>query len=217
MTKKEIDELVQKYAIKEGIESDDQEWMKFAPGTQYDNDSANVNYSLVRHFKPTNVVEFGTRTGRCTHDITLALLRNKKPFVFNPFELEDDLRAVSQTAMNIYFGTDLIKIGGDITKATYIPDGLDYVFIDNYHDLDTTKWVFDTLLKKCKPGALVHFHDLRMREVNGKWIDDGGGFPDEPKIVIDNADYNGGPLTKLFFYWENGNLRESAWFIYNLK
>lgn len=215
MTREEIDELVAQYAKTEGIQSSMEIWNSYGPGSQYDDDSANINYSLVRHFKPTAVLEFGTRTARCTHDIMLALMRNGNPFVFKAYELEDDLRDVSQKVIDLYFGDNIIKIGSDVMRDRDIPDGLDYVFIDNYHDLGTTKWVFEELLPKCKPGALVHFHDLRIREENGKWLTDGGGFPDEPRLVIENAKYNGGPLEKLYFSWENGEQWESAWFIYN--
>ena len=213
MNRREIDELIAKYATAEGTESSYDQWMgRGEGGSQYDDYSANVNYSLVRHFKPQKVLEFGSRTGRCTHDILLALQRNNQPFVFKSYELEDNLRAVAQKNIDEDFGEGVITIGGDVTKAEDIPEGLDYVFIDNYHDLATTKWVFDVLLPKAKPGALVHFHDLRFRD---DWISDGGGFPDETRLVIEQADKNGGVLTKLYWAWETTGQSEGAWFIYN--
>lgn len=187
-------------------------WSRYGEGgSQYDDDSADINYSLVRHFKPTRVLEFGTRTARCTHDIMLALIRNGNPFIFKAYELEDNLRDISQKVMNLYFGDNVIKIGSDVMRAQDIPDELDYLFIDNYHDYETTKWVFDVLLPKCKPGALVHFHDLRIR---GDGEIDPGGFPDEAKYVISQTTINGGPLEKLYWSWENGGRWESTWFLY---
>lgn len=211
MNKVDIAKLVKKYALEEGIESSYDQWAHRGD-SQYDDDSADINYSLVRHFKPTRVVEFGARTGRCTHDILLALLRNKLPFVFKSYELEDGMRIITQKNIDEDFGEGVITIGGDVTKATDIPDALDYVFIDNYHDMATTQWVFDVLLPRCKPGALIHFHDLRIK---GDWKEDPGGFPDEIKLVISKAKKNGGPLEKLYWSWDNGGRWESAWFLYN--
>lgn len=212
MTPEEINALVEQYARAEGIQSSMEIWESYGPGSQYDDDSADINYSLVRHFKPARVLEFGTRTARCTHDIMLALIRNQQPFMYKAYELEDDLRDVSQKVMDLYFGSNVIRIGSDVMRAQDIPDQLDYLFIDNYHDYETTKWVFDVLLPKCKPGALIHFHDLRIK---GDWEEDTGGFPDEIKYVISQAKKNGGPLEKLYWSWEHGGRWESAWFIYN--
>lgn len=210
MTKEEIDALVEKYTLKEGIESSYEGWGKRGD-SQYDDDSANINYALVRHFKPTKVIEFGSRTGRCTHDILLALQRNNQPFVFKSYELEDGMREIAQKNVDEDFGKGVLTIGGDVTKAEDIPDDLDYVFVDNYHDYETTKWVFDVLLPKCKPGALVHFHDVKLK---GDWEFEDGGFPEEVKYVVSQADKNGGPLTKLYWSWEHSSW-EAAWFTYN--
>lgn len=213
MNANEIAELVARYALKEGIGSSFEQWnSRGAGGSQYDDYSASVNYSFVRHFKPQKVLEFGARTGRCTHDILLALQRNGLPFEFKSYELDDGLRALTQNNIDEDFGKGKLTIGGDVTKADDIPEGLDYVFIDNSHDYETTKWVFDVLLPKCKPGALIQIHDLRFR---GDWITDGGGFPEETKYVISQADKNGGCLTKLFWCWEFTGIAEGAWFIYN--
>ena len=65
MTNSDIPRLVEKYALGEGIESSYDGWAGRGD-SQYDDDSARINYSLVRHYKPKVVVEFGSRTGRCT-------------------------------------------------------------------------------------------------------------------------------------------------------
>lgn len=214
MKREDVESLVAQYAKAEGIRSSMAIWENYQPGTQYDDDSAEINYSFVRHFQPSIVVEFGSRTGRCTHDLMLALIRNQRPFMLKSYELEDDLREVSQKVIDLYFGENLLTIGGDVTKADDIPDEIDYVFVDNYHDFETTKWVFEVLLPKCRPGALIQFHDLRLF---GDWQFDPGGFPPEVEYVVSQADKNGGPLEKLYWSWENGRRWESAWFIYNPK
>ena len=198
--------MVAKYALKEGLTSD-VSWLNYS--TQYDDRSAAINYSLVRHFKPTVVVEFGTRTGRCTNDILTALLKNKKKYIYKPYELEDDNRTTAQNELDKRFGK-IVKIGGNIMEADDLPDGIEYLFIDNYHDILTTNWVFDTLIKKCKPGALVQIHDLRLK---GNVEEAGGSLP-EQKIILDLFNAGKLPLEKLYFTYEEGEGMESSWWLY---
>lgn len=202
MNKTQIDQLVEKYSRGDGFDP------VFPIDHQYDDRSADINYALTRHFKPQVIVEFGTRNGRCTHDILLALQENGKPFIYKPYELEDAPRKLAQKVVNKLDKS--IKIGGDIMEAIDIPDGIDYLFVDNYHDEKTTKWVFKTLIKKCKPGALVHFHDLCLE---GDYIIGKENFP-EVNIMVELHKKGKLPLEKLYWTWEEGKQWESTWWIY---
>jgi predicted O-methyltransferase YrrM len=198
MYKNEVEQLVKEYATKEGIGSEIETWL--AHSSQYDDTSAAINYSFVRHFKPKVVVEFGTRTGRCTHDILRALLKNNQPFIFKPYELEDENRKIAQDEIDRIFGEESVQIGGDIIKANDIPDNIDYLFIDNYHDEETTNWVFDYLIKKCSPNALIHIHDLSI----GGNFGEGGEFKVladsfiEQDMIIEQGKNGTLPFEKLF-------------------
>lgn len=203
MNREEIDQLVEKYSRGDGFDP------VFEIDHQYDDRSADINYALTRHFKPGYVVEFGTRNGRCTHDILQALFKNGKPFMYKPYELEDAHRATAQEVIN-QFPQQSIVVGGNIMEATDIVDGIDYLFVDNYHDKVTTEWVFDTLIKKCRPGALVHFHDLKLRD---DFVIDEVNFP-EVEIIANLAKKGILPLEKLYWTWEEGELKESTWWIY---
>ena len=90
--------------------------------------------------------------------------------------------------------------------AKDIPNGIDYLFVDNDHDEMTTRWVFDTLMPwKCKDNCLVHFHDLY---IEGDWkITSPHG---ESVVIEDNKDV----LSKVYWTWEEGTGRSSAWFQY---
>lgn len=208
MNKEEIDKVIKPY-----INSfDPLEWERLTGlDTQYDNRSATINYGLVRHFKPKVVLEFGTRKGRCTHDILKALTENGGKYIFKPYELSDTDRASTQTMIDQKFAT-ITTVGGDVTKAEDIPEGIDYLFVDNFHDLTTTKWVFDELLKKCKPGALVHFHDVcfegdyEITKPHSSW--------GEMDYIVELHKEGKLPLEKFYWGWEHEKPIESAWWIY---
>lgn len=206
MNKEEINALIKQYAEEEGVGSALEQWNT----SQFDDRSASINYSLVRHYKPKVVVEFGARTGRCTHDILRALIRNGGDYTFRSYELQDDLRADAQQRINTIFGEKAITIGGDVTKATNIPDGIDYLFVDNFHDEAITQWVFNTLLKKCKPGCLIQIHDIPLVGDFEKGKD--GTFIETDMLI---AMHKAGtlPLEKLYWTFEEGGGCESSWWI----
>lgn len=204
MSPEEVQALVEKYSITDGFSPDD-----FGQENQYDYRSANINYAMVRHFKPKVIVEFGTRRGRCTHDILKALQKNGVPFLFKPYEIDDGFRAIATENIGGIFGY-IVTIGGDITKATDLPDNIDYLFIDNNHDRETTEWVFNILLKKCVPGAIVHFHDMSF---HGDWKHK-DAILDETKYVLELHEKGILPLKKLYWTYEEGDRQESTWWQY---
>lgn len=209
MTRETIDGLVEKYAQAEGLVAEETRW-----STQYDDRSASINYSLIRHFKPKVAVEFGSFRGRCTHDILQALMVNKKEnggdFIFKSYEIDEKLRKESQELLDSRFGKGIITIGGDVMVATDIPDNIEYLFVDNCHDLLTTEWVFNSLLKKCKKGCLVQIHDL---PITGDFeIDPKANFP-ETFYMKDLYDLKKLPLKKVYFAYEEGR-SEATWWNY---
>jgi predicted O-methyltransferase YrrM len=206
MNKIDIDNMVEKYKD-ENLESN-LGWLNHT--TQYDDRSARINYSFIRDRKPKVVVEFGARTGRCTHDILKALLKNGGKFIFKSYEIEDDLRPVAQKEIDRIFGDKSITIGGDITKATDLPDKIDYLFIDNYHDKVTTEWVFNTLIKKCVKGCLVQMHDVRLI---GDYEAPYGGIQEEAQYLVDMHKDGTLPLEKLYWGYEYEAPIESTWWI----
>lgn len=173
-------ELIEKYRSE--LQSTDgldvaQSWT-----SQYDDYSAAINYCVVRELKPQVVVEFGARTGRCTYDILCALKKNKKKFVFKSYEINEELRKLAQSNLNRLLKKDAITLGEDILKATDIPDKIEYLFVDNSHDGPTTTWLFDYLLPKCVPGAIVQIHDIPITG-NFQLKKDNGVFPETTEII----------------------------------
>mgnify|MGYP001562930017 CR=1 FL=1 len=209
LDKSQIDGFVNTYAIKEGINSFGPTWFR----CQYDDRSASINYSLIRYFKPKVVVEFGSCTARCTHDILLALQRNEEPFIFKSYEQNDNLRAEAQENMDKYFGDDYLKIGGDIVNAADVPNDIDYLFVDNSHDLETTKWLFDVLLKKCIDGCVVQIHDVNL--FGDFQISKEKGLLPETDYMVELHKQGKLPLTKMYWTWEEGEKMESSWWRYH--
>ena len=200
LSKAEVNQLIKKYPLDKIIQPDTEPW-----GSQYDERSASINYALVRDFKPQVVVEFGSRAGRCARDITRALMDNGGYFVMKPYEKNPGLNKAANNNLEKEFGSGHPLVGGDILDAYNIPDGIEYLFVDNCHDDTTTEWVFSTLIKKCRPGCLIHFHDLYIED---DWhITSPHG---ESQVIGEHKDI----LSKVYWTWEEGNGRSSAWFQY---
>jgi predicted O-methyltransferase YrrM len=128
---------------------------------QYDDISARINYSMVRHLKPRVIVEFGARTGRCTHDILRALLKNNVSFIFKSYEKDKDYREETTEHLMDVFKDKPVNciVGGDITKAKDIPTKIDYLFIDADHTKQMAVWYTKKLFQHCRKGALIQIHD----------------------------------------------------------
>lgn len=181
--------------------------------SEYDTFSSRVNYAMIRTHKPKVVVEFGTKAGACTHDIMRGLLDNGGKFTFLPFEILPDMRKKAQENIDEEFSRK-VKIGRDIMKAD-LPNNIDYLFVDNSHDYETTKWVFEYLLpKKCVKNCLVHIHDLVIRD---EFVFEAAiNEHNEISYIYDLVKANKLPLTKIFWGWETGMPMCSAtWWYYD--
>lgn len=206
MTKQEVDDIIAKYP---GEMITDSNW--YYQSTQYDDRSASINHAFIREFKPVCVLEFGTRTGRCTCDILNALVLNGLTFTFKPYEIDYTLRLATQSNIKEKLGIDMF-VGGDVMQDPDLITNIDYLFVDNSHDLEVTQWLFETLLKRCKPGALIQIHDLPIKGDFEKSKSE-GVFP-ETDYIIELHKQGKLPLEKV--YWgneENSNI-ESTWWRY---
>lgn len=175
MTNEEVMALNEKYFNAEG----------YTFPTHYehrvDPDSSAVIYSMIREFKPTNILQAGCWKGGTTGVMMAALLKNNKEFKFVASEILDDLRA--ETAFNVEAKCGQApEMIGDISK--YIPtEEIDCFYHDTNHDRETTEMVFRNIVPNLKKGALVMFHDWAVTEnENGEWLGKGdngvGGWPE---------------------------------------
>jgi predicted O-methyltransferase YrrM len=201
-------ELFEKY--KDEIQATDGLEIAAMWESQYDDYSAAVNYSVVRELKPKVIVEFGSRTGRCTYDIVQALEKNGGKYNFKSYEKDDGLREVAQSNLKRLLKDKAVILGGDILKAKDIPDNIEYLFVDNSHDGPTTEWLFDTLLKKCIPGAIVQIHDIPL--IDGFNLKKDGVFDETNEIVRRHK--NGTLPLKMLYCASQDTNWESSWWEY---
>lgn len=223
-TKEDIDQLINKYFITDGHVWPD--WMAIAKHdneVRYDYDSSKVCYSLIRDFKPTNCLEFGTSFGHSTIFITDALLKNELPFNYIAFEMERDLWIKTSDNLDRRHSKIIpLLVNRNIMECEEdIPDNLDFVFIDSNHEVESTQFYIDKIFPKIVPGGLIAIHDFAVSEnEEGKWVGKGangtGGLP-ETEILMQLHNDNKLPIEKLYWMYPDsskwGNAWEGSWWI----
>jgi len=210
MTQLEMDKLVAKYFEKDGY--------AFPSHFEhrYDDHSSAQCYSLIRKYKPTSCLEFGTSRGGSTRFIIAALLKNKADFKFVGSEMEEEL--LNETKKNVSDIADKrVKLVSRIEdNLKHVPKELDFVFIDTNHDLDNTRWYIENIFPRIKTGSLVAIHDWAVKEEKGELIGKGhegvGGWA-ETDYLMDLIRAGDFPLEKLYWNYEEGGNREASFWI----
>jgi cephalosporin hydroxylase len=200
MTTEEMKELVNAYWIGDGYTPPrmtehrvDLQW------------SEPVIYSLLRDFKPTSLLEFGTSYGGTACLTMTALLKNGKPFKFVASEMNPQV--LGECTANIMkacgkLPTMVGKIEDNLDK---VPKELDWVLIDTNHDLENCKWYMENIIPRVKKGGMVVIHDWAVREIDGKLVyenNDGSGH--EIVYLMDLYEKGTLPLEKFYWTWGDG-------------
>ena len=178
---------------------------------RFEETSSAMMYSLIREYKPTNVVALGTSYGGSTLIITAALLANGLPYTYLAAEKEDDLRKQTRDHVIQKYGV-APELIGDLTIHENYPDEIDFLFHDTNHDRETTEWVFKNVMPKVKKGGLVIFHDWPVAEKDGEWVAKDGMWP-ETEYMLELKKKGKLPLEKVFFNWELGGNLETGVFL----
>ena len=200
-------ELFEKYSTE--LEATDGTAIAALWNSQYDDYSAALNYAVVREIQPKVIVEFGSYSGRCTYDILRALHKNDRQFLFKSYEKDDEHRTNAQERLDKEFGYQAIILGGDITSATDIPIDIEYLFVDNSHDGPTTDWLFNVLLPRCIPGAIVQIHDIPLKGDFSLKKED--GVFQETRDILKRKSEGTLPLRKLYMASEDTSWESSWW------
>lgn len=207
MTKEEMEKLVKRY-FRYRFPTDFEH--------RYEPHSSAQCYALIRKFKPTSVLEFGTSRGGATCFIQHALMKNKKPFVFVASEKEKELRKAAKRNVLKRCGKAPKFIGAIEENLDKVPKSLDFVFIDTDHDIENTKWYLKHIIPRIKKGGLVAIHDWAVAEVDGKLVGKGhqgeGGW-DETNYLMELYQNKRLPLEKLYWNYEEGERREGSFWI----
>ena len=217
LLKEDIDKLTDKYFVADGHTWPD--WMAIGKGdneVRYDYDSSKVCYSLIRDFKPTNCLEFGTSFGHSTLFIADALLKNGLPFKYIAFEMERDLWIKTSDNLDRRHSKIIpLLVNRNIMECKEdIPDNLDFVFIDSNHEKESTDFYVEHIFPKIVPGGLVAIHDFAVTEVDGEWRGKGdsgnGGLP-ETEILMQLHKEGKLPLEKLYWMYPDSSRWGNAW------
>ncbi len=201
-----MNSLVKEYFNKEESPRD--------PGYEHrvDPDSEAQIYSMIRKFKPNTCLEICSSHGGSTTVITSALIKNGKPFTFISSELLDDLRLEAERNVMARCKRTPFMIG-DITKnLDKVPEELDFLMVDNDHDLATTVWIFEHIIPRVKKGSLVVFHDWDIWEDDNGLHYKGGEKPSWQETEMMANMYIQGilPLNKVFWTYNNPGVWETS-------
>lgn len=209
MTQEEMGLLVNKYFDKEGY--------VFPTGFEhrFEQVSSAMLYSMIREYKPKTVLEVGSSHGGSGCIIMSALLKNDQPFEFYSSEIADDLRKEAEGNIKEKCGKAPIMLG-DITKELDKIPKLDFLFVDNDHDLATTEWVVKNLFPLVKKGGIYAMHDWAVAEEDGKFVgknhEGAGGWP-ETQYLMDMHTNGTFPFKRLFWTWRVTGQEEIGFWI----
>src|SRR3990167_7772989 len=165
-----------------------------------------IIYGLVRALKPKNILEIGTSYGGLACAIQMAIERSELDTKFITSEMVGSLSEMAEgNIRSVCKGIPILigKIEDEVEKVSL---ELDMALIDTNHDLDNCKWYLENIVPRVKKGGLVWIHDWSAREIDGNTVYEGGSFP-EICHLIDLYDHKQLPFEKLFWTWENEELR----------
>lgn len=204
MDKEKIEELENKYFNQDGYTFSHEYEHRF------EEKSSAIMYSLIRHYKPKYCLEIGSSRGGSGSIIMSALQKNGGPFEFYSSELLDDLR--SQAEENIYRKCHQSPVMlGDITKNLGRLPRLDFIFVDNDHDDETTRWIAKHIWPLLKKGGMYCMHDWAVEEKDGTFASKDGAWP-ETHYLLDLHTKGLFPFKKLFWtYKVIGNQETGFW------
>lgn len=200
LTRMEINDLMDKYFHEEGY--------KFLDDYQHslDRTCSKILYSIVRDYNPKTCLEFGTYRGGSACITVSALLKNKKPFEYIGFEIQEGAREETKNNILRECGIE-IEIYGDITKnLDKIPKKLDFAFIDPEWDKEIAIWIYENLIPRVKKGGLVAIHDWSVSE---ELVYQGGQF-EGIKYFIELFKEGKMPLEKIFSVWDEPDFASNS-------
>ncbi len=163
------------------LEKYKQEEFRILPGLYSDFD-LRVCYSLVREFKPTNIVELGTREGKTTSGISAALFKNSLNAQYTSFERDEKFFGITSCFL-VEYPTIKYSLRKNIIDEYSDLSDIDLLFIDGNHDYILARWYIKNLFPKLKRPSLIHIHDMYYNESGNGWNDILFKGHDHPDII----------------------------------
>ena len=200
MNTEEMKALVEKYWIGDGYIPP--EMTEHRVDLQW---SEPIIYSVIREYKPTSLLEFGTSYGGTACLTMSALLKNGKPFTY--VASEQDPPVLEECKYNIMKACGQLPtmVGKIEDNMDQVPELLDYVLIDTNHDLENCKWYIKNIFPRVKKGGFVIIHDWAVRELNGQLVyENNDGTGHEIVHLMDLIQRGKLPLKKFYWSWADG-------------
>ncbi|ALE75664.1 methyltransferase [Pseudonocardia sp. EC080610-09] len=124
---------------------------------QLDDVEAELTYLLLRHHRPSHVVEIGTFFGWSTTWILSALQDNDHGHLHS-FDLVDHVRRTVPPALA---GDRWTFHQGDLRDTVgELPDDTGYLFVDADHGRRFGRWYLENLFPRIAPGTPASVHDV---------------------------------------------------------
>ncbi|ANY06900.1 class I SAM-dependent methyltransferase [Pseudonocardia sp. HH130630-07] len=124
---------------------------------QLDDVEAEVTYLLLRHHRPSHVVEIGTFWGWSTTWI-LSALRDNGHGHLHSFDLVDHVRDTVPAALADDRWT--FHHGDLRDTVAEVPDDTGYLFVDADHGRRFARWYLEHLFPRIAPGTPASVHDV---------------------------------------------------------
>jgi len=119
-------------------------------------------YSVLRKFKPKNVLELGCREGKVTSAILSALHKNNIECTYYGFEKDPEFKPDIEKYVNSFDNKNIkCEINDNILNYDFSKiNNFDAIFIDGNHDYILAKWYVDVLFRKLNTNSIIHIHDM---------------------------------------------------------
>ena len=124
---------------------------------QLDDVEAELTYLLLRHHRPSHVVEIGTYHGWSTTWI-LSALRDNGHGHLHSFDLVDDVRGT--VPAGLAEGRWTFHRGDLRETLSEVPADTGYLFVDADHGRRFGRWYLQTLFPRIAPGTPTSVHDV---------------------------------------------------------
>lgn len=123
---------------------------------QFDDLEAELTYMLLRTVQPSRVIEISPHGGWSTSWILNALKDNGHGIV-RSFDLIDE--SIRRVPRDLSDGAHEFVLG-DVRDAKYLPDEIEYLFLDSDHTATFAHWIVREVLPRVRSGGVVSVHDV---------------------------------------------------------
>ena len=122
-----------------------------------------ILYLMIREHRPKTIVEISPDKGYSTYVICSAMNDNEMGHLWSydlNIEHVHELEVYNPIAgKHVKYAENSTFIEGDV-KEQYVPDEIDYLFLDSDHSYEFADWYIENLFPKVKPGGLISIDDM---------------------------------------------------------